>query len=101
MGESARSGISFPDMVKLAQAYDLPACRIEGPDFQQQIAAALDSPGPVVCDVMLDPEQTFEPKLSSRQLADGTMYSAPLEDMYPFLSREELRENLLIPPLDN
>ena len=49
---------------------------------------------------MLDPEQTFEPKLSSRQLADGRMVSSPLEDLHPFLSREELLENLLIPPFE-
>jgi acetolactate synthase-1/2/3 large subunit len=49
---------------------------------------------------MLNPEQSFEPKLSSRQLPDGRMVSAPLEDMFPFLSREELQENLLIPPID-
>ncbi|MCX6874483.1 MAG: thiamine pyrophosphate-binding protein [Verrucomicrobia bacterium] len=100
VGESSRSGVSFPDMVKLAQAYGLPACRIEGGDFSQQLAAVLKAPGPVVCDVMLDPEQSFEPKLSSRQLPDGRMVSAPLEDMYPFLSREELQANLLIPPME-
>jgi acetolactate synthase-1/2/3 large subunit len=98
IGESARSGVSFPDLVKLAAAYGLPACRIEGADFARQLRAALDAPGPILCDVMIDPEQMFEPKLSSRQLPDGRMVSAPLEDMFPFLSREELRENLFIPP---
>jgi acetolactate synthase-1/2/3 large subunit len=100
IGESARSGISFPDMVKIAQAYGLPAYRIEGAGFEQQIIEALDAPGPAVCNVKLDPDQPFEPKLSSRQLADGTMVSAPLEDMFPFLSREELQENLLIPAME-
>ena len=100
VGEGPRSGVSFPDMVKLAQAYGLPACRIEGGNFEQQITEVLDAPGPVLCDVMLDPEQSFEPKLSSRALPDGRMVSAPLEDMFPFLSREELQENLLIPPME-
>ena len=97
VGESRRSGVSFPDMVKLAQAYGLPACRIEGGNFEQQIAGVLRANGPHVCDVMLDPEQSFEPKLSSRQLPDGSMVSSPLEDMFPFLSREELQENLFNP----
>src|ERR1043166_7842405 len=101
IGESATSGISFPDMVKIAQAYGLPASRIEGTGFEQQIIEALKAPGPMVCNVKLDPDQPFEPKLSSRQLADGTMVSAPLEDMFPFLSREELQQNLLIPPMEN
>jgi acetolactate synthase-1/2/3 large subunit len=100
VGESPRSGVSFPDMVKLAQAYGLPACRIEGGTFEQQLAEVLYAPGPVLCDVMLDPDQAFEPKLSSRALPDGCMVSAPLEDMFPFLSREELHENLLIPPME-
>jgi acetolactate synthase-1/2/3 large subunit len=100
VGESAKSGVSFPDMVKLAQAYGLPAHRIEGESFAQQLAEALQSPGPGVYDVLLDPEQSFEPKLSSRQLPDGRMVSAPLEDMFPFLSRAELQENLFIPPME-
>ena len=97
VGESPRSGVSFPDIVKLAQAYGLPACRIEGEDFETQLVEALRVPGPIVCDVMLDPEQVFEPKLSSRQLPDGRMVSASLEDMAPFLNREELKANMLSP----
>ena len=97
VGESPRSGVSFPDIVKLAQAYGLPACRIEGEDFETQLVEALRAPGPIVCDVMLDPEQVFEPKLSSRQLPDGRMVSASLEDMAPFLNREELKANMLSP----
>ena len=47
---------------------------------------------------MLDKDQPFSPKVSSRRLPDGRMVSAPLEDMAPFLSREELATNLLVPP---
>jgi acetolactate synthase-1/2/3 large subunit len=49
---------------------------------------------------MLDRVQTFEPKLTSRRLPDGRMISSPLEDMAPFLSREELRENMIVPLLE-
>ena len=101
VGESPRSGVSFPDMVKVAEAYGLPAYRISGEDFPRQLVDALEAPGPALCDVTLDPEQLFEPKLSSRQLPDGRMVSAPLEDMFPFLSREELQQNLLIPPMES
>jgi hypothetical protein len=72
--------------------------RLDGADFRAAIRNALESPGPVVCDVVLDPDQGFEPRQSSRQLPDGRIVSAPLEDLYPFLPREELAENLLIPP---
>jgi acetolactate synthase-1/2/3 large subunit len=47
---------------------------------------------------MLDREAGFSPKLASRALPDGRMASPALEDMAPFLSREELAENLFIPP---
>jgi len=100
VGEGPKSGLSFPSMVALASAYGLPAASARGESFVSAIEQALASPGPFLCEVMLDPEQQFEPKLSSRQLADGRMVSSPLEDLFPFLSREELKENLLIPPVE-
>jgi acetolactate synthase-1/2/3 large subunit len=101
VGESSQSGVSFPDIVKVAEAYGIPATRINSPDFQSQLIEVLEQPGPVVCEIMLDTQQLFEPKLSSRQLPDGKMVSSPLEDMAPFLDREELLSNLLIPPVEN
>jgi acetolactate synthase-1/2/3 large subunit len=97
VGATAESGVSFPDHVKLAHAYGLDATRLEGPEFVQQLRRVLASPGPEVCEVMLDRNQPFEPKLTSRRLPDGRMISSPLEDMAPFLSREELRDNMLVP----
>jgi acetolactate synthase-1/2/3 large subunit len=51
-------------------------------------------------EVSIDPDQPFAPKASSRKLEDGRMVSAPLEDLAPFLSRDEFRSNMLVPPLD-
>jgi acetolactate synthase-1/2/3 large subunit len=96
VGAGPESGVSFPDLLKLAHAYGIPALRIASADFRPLVRRALDTPGPFVCEVMLDPTQTFEPRLSSRQLPDGRIETAPLEDMYPFLEREELRGNMLI-----
>jgi len=53
--------------------------------------------GAAVCEVFVTRYQKTEPKTSSKKLPDGKMVSAPLEDMYPFLSREELEENMYIP----
>ena len=68
-------------------------------DFQklleQDIRRVLAGPAPCVCQVFVTKQQKTEPKLASRQLPDGTMVSASLEDMYPFLSREELEENMV------
>ena len=97
IGEGPESGLSFPNFVKLAEAHGLRGMKIEGKDFSAQIAEALATPGPMVCEVMLDREQGFEPKLSSKKLPDGRMVTAPLEDMAPFLPREEFVRNLLIP----
>ena len=100
VGESPESGLSFPDMVRVAEAYGLRAFRIERSDFAGDIEAALNTPGPVPCEVMLDPSQPFEPKLKSRELPDGTIVSPALEDMFPFLDRDELLGNLKIPPVE-
>jgi acetolactate synthase-1/2/3 large subunit len=97
VGEGPRSGVSFPDLCRIAQAYGIPSTRIDQVDCRDAIAKALDAPGPYLCEVMVDPEQGFEPRLSSRVLPDGRMVSSPLEDLYPFLDREELASNLLIP----
>jgi acetolactate synthase-1/2/3 large subunit len=101
VGESPRSGVSFPDMVKVGGAYGLPSFRIERVDLEAAIRRALETPGPVLAEVMLDPAQSFEPRISSKQLPDGRIVSAPLEDMYPFLDRTELLDNLLIPPMED
>ena len=97
VGESPSSGISFPDYVKLAKAYGIPAIRIKKKIFLPDLITALETPGPGLIDVIVDPTQGFEPRQSSRQLPDGRIVSAPLEDMFPFLERAELRQNMLIP----
>jgi acetolactate synthase-1/2/3 large subunit len=96
VGESPESGVSFPEMIGIAKAYGIPAWKVNKQEFTSFIRKALDTPGPVVCDVVLDPDQGFEPRQSSRQTPDGRIVSAPLEDMYPFLERKELLENMLI-----
>ncbi|MCW8130862.1 MAG: thiamine pyrophosphate-binding protein [Planctomycetota bacterium] len=97
VGEGAASGVSFPDMARIGEAYGIPSRQAEGPGFAEAIRETLAVPGPALCQAMLDPEQPFEPRPSSRQLPDGRMVTAPLEDMFPFLDREELKQNLKIP----
>jgi acetolactate synthase-1/2/3 large subunit len=97
VGESARSGVGFPDFVKLAKAYGIPACRIrDNGDLEKTIDRVLETDGPVLCDVIMDPEQVFAPRSASKQLADGRIVSSPLEDMYPFLNEEEFMSNMVI-----
>jgi acetolactate synthase-1/2/3 large subunit len=92
------SGLSFPDLERLAAAYDLPylcSSRLEEVEAHQRRAAAIA--GPVVWEVRLTLDYTFEPKLSSMRLPDGRMVSKPLEDMTPFLERDEFLSNMLVP----
>ncbi|MDD2897395.1 MAG: thiamine pyrophosphate-binding protein [Desulfuromonadaceae bacterium] len=90
------SGVSFPDITLIAAAYGLPATVIDNHDqLDEKIAAVLATPGPVVCDIRLQHDYIFEPKLSSEKLPDGRMVSKPLEDMYPFLDRDEFNSNMI------
>ena len=87
--------LSFPDLSKLIPAYGLKYVRIEKmADLHKQLAEILNGDAPCVCEVMLSTAQQTEPKVASRQLPDGQMASAALEDMAPFLPRDELRKAL-------
>ena len=92
-GESARSGVSLPDMVKVACAYGIPSIRIDRESQLDQVDRALAADGPALIDVVLDPSQEFEPRSKARQLPDGRIVSPNLEDMYPFLDGTELMDN--------
>lgn len=98
VGSNAESGVSFPAITRIAAAYGLQAAVIENHNsLSEKIETVLKTPGPVVCDVRLQPDYKFEPKLSSERNPDGRIVSRPLEDMYPFLCRDEFRSNMLIP----
>ncbi len=94
-GCNKASGVEVPDFVKVAQAFDLPAVRIgKNDELAGKIQEVLNTPGPVVCELECTENYTFAPKLSARKLEDGTMVSPSLEDMFPFLNRKELAENM-------
>ncbi len=99
VGSGSSSGVGIPDMVKIAEAYGLATERISDHScMRDKIQRVLDLPGPVLCDIQMSPLQTLYPKVASEQRPDGTMVSKPLEDMFPFLEREEFMENMLIAP---
>lgn len=99
IGEGPSSGLTFPDLVRVAEAFGIAASRIERlDDLDQAINDALNSPGPALVNIVMDPAQAFVPKVIAEKLPDGRLISKPLEDMFPFLSREELAENLIVPP---
>jgi len=100
-GADSRSGMSLPEIGPIAQAYGLRAVRIpDQRELRTQLAQVLGLAGPVVCDVVSRPDEARIPSLSSAQRADGSMYSKPLEDLWPFLPREEFLANMIVKPLD-
>jgi len=95
-GCGVTSGLGFPDMEKLAAAYGIPYRKTQSIDqVSQDTAELLSVPGPVIWEVLLKLDYSFEPKLSSEKLPDGRMVSKPLEDLFPFLPREEFASNMI------
>lgn len=101
VGMGPESGdLGFPNFQKLADAFDIPYISIKNnQELASQISKVLQYDGYVMCEVFVTTTQKFEPKSATRKLDDGTLISPPLEDMAPFLSREELAENMYIPML--
>ena len=95
------SGLSLPDVRLVAAAYGLPSVAISSQhDLVGGIRDVLEASGPVVCEVLAPAEEQRAPRLSSMQRADGSMVSKPLEDLWPFLDRDEFHSNMIVPALD-
>jgi len=98
LGCNPASGVTFPNFGKVLPAYGIPYRECRGHDGMREILrATLDEPGASACELFLDLTQGFAPKLASKQLPDGRIVSPPPEDMAPFLTREELAENMFSP----
>lgn len=98
VGVGPESGdLGFPDFEKIAFAYGIPyySCRNDS-EISGIIGQVLREQGCVLCEVFVSVKQPYEPKSATKRLPDGTLVSPPLEDMAPFLPKEELRENMII-----
>lgn len=96
VGDDSRD-LSFPEMEKLSAAYGYPYASIHhNSELSETLSKVLSMAGPVICEIFVSREQNFEPKSSAKRLPDGTMVSPPLEDLSPFLSEEEMEENMII-----
>lgn len=89
--------LGFPDFEKISFAYGIPyyKCKKDS-ELKDVLNQVLKEEGYVLCEVFTSTEQPFEPKSATKKMEDGTLISPPLEDMAPFLSKEELRENMII-----
>jgi acetolactate synthase-1/2/3 large subunit len=101
LGCDGRTGLTVPDISKVAAAYGLGTAVIEDQgDLARSIRRVLDAPGPIVCDVRCVPDEARAPRMTSAQLPDGSFVSKPLEDLWPFLERDELLSNMLVDPVN-
>ena len=102
VGIGPESGdLSFPEYSRIAQAFGFPySCAHSNEQMMEAVRRTLAQPGPVFCEIFTDTQQVWEPKSVTKKLPDGRLVSPPLEDLAPFLDRQELLENLYITPVE-
>jgi acetolactate synthase-1/2/3 large subunit len=100
IGCDSRTGLTVPDLSKVAASYGLQSRVIrDQSNLREEVRKVLDLPGPVVCDVHVIPDEVRAPRLANYQKPDGSLVSRPLEDLWPFLPREEFLANMIVEPL--
>jgi len=98
VGVGPESGdLSFPALERLVEAYRIPYFRIAANREMELLDTVLAQPSYCLCEIVVSAQQAFEPRSSTRRLPDGALYSPALEDLAPFLPREELLANMVIP----
>lgn len=99
-GTSPISGVSFPSLEKIAKAYNFEYIKIKSlSKLKKSISKILDSTKPIVCEIILPDKEQILPSSSAKQNEEGKIISQPLENMFPFLSDEEFRREMIIKPI--
>lgn len=102
VGADQTSGVKLPDLGEVSRAYGLPFVRVEDKSsLDESIRKVLNNEGPIVCEVMVAPNEERFPRASSFIKPDGSMGSKPLEDLFPFLPRDEFLSNMIVEPLED
>ena len=100
VGADTTSGLSLPDFSLIAGAYGIRYVRIEdSASLEAGLRSALAGDDLVICEVFVPAEEDRIPRLANLQREDGSMISKPLEDMFPFLQRDEFLANMVIAPI--
>jgi acetolactate synthase-1/2/3 large subunit len=96
-----QSGLTLPSIEKNAYAYNIPYALIrDQTNLEKDIENILNTDGPIICELLVDENHKTIPKASVYKKADGSFETRPMEDLAPFLDREEFLANLLISPID-
>jgi acetolactate synthase-1/2/3 large subunit len=100
IGTDSESGVSFPEVEKIANAYGLPYVKINNvSELREKLASVITAVGPVICEVICPENQEIIPAVSAVKNKGGGMASKPIEDMYPFLERDEFLNEMNIKPI--
>ncbi len=100
IGCDERTGLAIPSLCRIAASYGITPARIDCQvNLRERVRRVLEMPGPVICDVHVIPDEPRGPRISTLQRPDGSLVSKPLEDLWPFLDREEFLANMIVPPL--
>jgi acetolactate synthase I/II/III large subunit len=100
LGSDKSNGLTVPSLTQVATAFGLSSTVIKNQEnLRTEVRRVLDMKGPVVCDVNVLPDELRAPRLQSYQKPDGSFVSKPLEDLFPFLPREEFLANMIVEPL--
>jgi acetolactate synthase-1/2/3 large subunit len=100
IGADRSSGLTIPDLARVGMAFGLGTAVIKDQsNLRADLRRVLEMTGPVVCDVNVLPDEVRAPRLQSCQKPDGSFVSKPLEDLFPFLPRDEFLANMIVKPL--
>lgn len=95
------SDLSFPNYGKISNAFGIPYFAAHSnKEVEEAFAKTMAEKSFAICEIFVSITQIFEPKSSTKRLEDGTLVSPPLEDLAPFLPREELMKNIYIKPIE-
>ncbi len=95
------SDLSFPSFERVAGAFGIPYVRaLHNNELSGAIETALAVKGPVLCEIFVSTDQSFEPRSEAKKHADGSITSPPLEELAPFLSKEEFESNMIVKPVE-
>ena len=93
MGADHKSGLSFPNYKDIARAHKISYVKISNTkSLKSKIIKVIKSNEAVICELIMDPNQDQKPKAINRRINNKSV-PTELEDMYPFLDKEELIEN--------
>lgn len=102
IGTGPESGVSMPDFKKIAGAYGIKHFKLKNSaSLEKDLKQVLAHKGPALCEVICPANEPVVPAVSSMKRPDGKMVSRPLEDMLPFLDREEYLKNMIVKPVQD